>query len=56
MKLVLAVIDGAKPEMVERAISTGQAPALAEIAARGSGIHACTAAFPSVTPAVPGEV
>ena len=50
MKLVLAVIDGAKPEMVERAISTGQAPALAEIAARGSGIHACTAAFPSVTP------
>jgi predicted AlkP superfamily pyrophosphatase or phosphodiesterase len=50
VKLVLAVIDGAKPEMVERAISTGQAPALAEIAARGSGVHACTAAFPSVTP------
>jgi hypothetical protein len=50
VKCVLAVIDGAKPEMVERAISTGQAPALAEIASRGSGIHACTAAFPSVTP------
>ncbi len=50
MKLVLAVIDGAKPEMLQRAITTGQAPALAEIAARGSGIHACTAAFPSVTP------
>ena len=50
MKLVLVVIDGAKPEMVERAIATGQAPALAEIAGRGSGVHACTAAFPSVTP------
>jgi hypothetical protein len=50
VKLVLAVIDGAKPEMVERAIATGQAPALAEIAARGSGLHTCTAAFPSVTP------
>jgi predicted AlkP superfamily pyrophosphatase or phosphodiesterase len=49
-KLVLAVIDGAKPEMLQRAIATGQAPALAEIAARGSGPHACTAAFPSVTP------
>lgn len=49
-KCVLAVIDGAKPEMVQRAIATGQAPALAEIAARGSGIRACTAAFPSVTP------
>jgi Type I phosphodiesterase / nucleotide pyrophosphatase len=50
VKLVLVVIDGAKPEMVERAIATGQAPALAEIAGRGSGVHACTAAFPSVTP------
>jgi hypothetical protein len=36
--------------MLRRAIATGQAPALAEIAARGSGVHACTAAFPSVTP------
>jgi hypothetical protein len=50
VKLVLVVIDGAKPEMLERAIATGQAPALAEIAQRGSGVHACTAAFPSVTP------
>jgi predicted AlkP superfamily pyrophosphatase or phosphodiesterase len=50
VKLVLVVIDGAKPEMVRRAIATGQAPALAEIAQRGSGVHACTAAFPSVTP------
>jgi hypothetical protein len=50
VKLVLVVIDGAKPEMLERAIATGQAPALAEIASRGSGVHACTAAFPSVTP------
>jgi hypothetical protein len=49
-KLVLVVIDGAKPEMVKRAIATGQAPALAAIQARGSGIQTCTAAFPSVTP------
>jgi hypothetical protein len=50
VKLVLAVIDGAKPEQLERAIATGQAPALADIAARGSGVRSCTAAFPSVTP------
>jgi len=50
VKLVLAVIDGAKPEMLQRAIATGQAPALGAIAERGGGVRACTAAFPSVTP------
>src|SRR5919199_802465 len=49
-KLVLAVIDGVKPSMLERAIVTGQAPALATIAQRGSGVLSVTAAFPSVTP------
>ena len=51
MKLVLAVIDGAKPEMVERAIATGPgARRWPRSRTRGSGVHACTAAFPSVTP------
>ncbi len=49
-KLVLAVIDGLKPSMLERAIATGRAPALEAIRARGTYIGACSAAFPSVTP------
>ncbi|HEX4109010.1 MAG TPA: alkaline phosphatase family protein [Solirubrobacteraceae bacterium] len=49
-KLVLAVIDGCKPAMLERAIEAGRAPVLAEIRRRGSYTDRCTAAFPSVTP------
>jgi hypothetical protein len=48
-KLVLAVIDGLKPAMLDRAIRTGRAPALAAIAERGTVTEAA-AAFPSVTP------
>jgi predicted AlkP superfamily pyrophosphatase or phosphodiesterase len=49
-KLVLAVIDGLKPSMLERAIETGRAPALQAIVERGTYVDRCCAAFPSVTP------
>ncbi|HEU4979318.1 MAG TPA: alkaline phosphatase family protein [Solirubrobacteraceae bacterium] len=49
-KLVLAVIDGLKPSMLERAASTGRAPALKAVMDRGTYVPACCAAFPSVTP------
>jgi hypothetical protein len=49
-KLILAVIDALKPEMLDRAIATGRAPALARLRADGVYIEDCVAAFPSVTP------
>ncbi len=49
-KLVLAVIDAMKPAMLERAIATGQAPAMKLLAERGNMVDDCVAAFPSVTP------
>ncbi|MGH2917692.1 MAG: alkaline phosphatase family protein [Solirubrobacteraceae bacterium] len=49
-KLVLTVIDGLKPSMLERAMSSGSAPALAAIRDRGTYVSECCAAFPSVTP------
>jgi Type I phosphodiesterase / nucleotide pyrophosphatase len=49
-KLVLTVIDGMKPAMLERAIALGQAPTLKAIRDRGAYVDDCVAAFPSVTP------
>jgi hypothetical protein len=49
-KLVLTVIDGMKPTMLERAMTSGTAPALKAIADRGTYVADCVAAFPSVTP------
>jgi len=49
-KLVLTVIDGLKPSMLERAMGAGTAPALAAIRDRGTYVSECCAAFPSVTP------
>jgi hypothetical protein len=49
-KLVLTVIDGLKPAMLERAIALGRAPTLKAIADRGAYVDDCVAAFPSVTP------
>jgi hypothetical protein len=49
-KVVLAVIDGLKPSMLERAVAAGRAPALARIMAEGVYVDDCVAAFPSVTP------
>jgi len=50
VKLVLAVIDGCKPSMLERAMATGRAPALHAVVQRGTYVDDCVAAFPSVTP------
>jgi Type I phosphodiesterase / nucleotide pyrophosphatase len=49
-KLVLVVIDALKPSMLERAIASGRAPALARIRDEGVYVDDCVAAFPSVTP------
>ncbi|HET9720968.1 MAG TPA: alkaline phosphatase family protein [Solirubrobacteraceae bacterium] len=49
-KLVLVVIDALKPEMLERAMASGRAPALRRIAQEGVYVSDCVAAFPSVTP------
>jgi len=49
-KLVLAVIDAMKPTMLERAVASGGAPALALLMERGQHVADCVAAFPSVTP------
>lgn len=48
-KLVLVVIDGLAPAMLERALATGQAPALQAVVDRGRAVEA-SSAFPSVTP------
>ena len=49
-KLVLAVIDGARPAMIEQAVAQERAPALSALIERGSYIPDAVAAFPSVTP------
>jgi len=49
-KLVLVVIDALKPAMLERAIASGRAPALARIKNEGVYVDDWAAAFPSVTP------
>ncbi len=49
-KLILVVIDAMKPEMLERAIADGRAPALERIAGEGVYVNDVVAAFPSVTP------
>jgi hypothetical protein len=47
---VLVVIDALKPEMLDRAMASGRAPALQRIAQEGAYVDDCVAAFPSVTP------
>jgi hypothetical protein len=49
-KLVLAVIDSLKPDMLDLAIEEGQAPALEALRERGAYIRDCVSTFPSVTP------
>ena len=49
-KLVLAVIDGAKPAMLDRAVAEGRAPIIAQLIERGSYVRDAVAVFPSVTP------
>jgi hypothetical protein len=49
-KLVLAVIDSLKPDMLDQAVAAGDAPALAALLERGTYIRDCVSTFPSVTP------
>lgn len=48
-KLVLCVIDGLTPELLERALEAGELPALCFLRDRGAYGHAVSA-FPSLTP------
>src|SRR2546430_29836 len=50
LSLALAVIDALKPEMLDRAIEHGRAPALARLVERGTYVRDCVSSFPSVTP------
>src|SRR3954468_17999508 len=49
-KTLLAVIDGCKPSMLQRAVERGEAPAIAAVLERGTFVPELCAAFPSVTP------
>jgi Type I phosphodiesterase / nucleotide pyrophosphatase len=49
-KLVLAVIDSLKPDMLDQAIEEDRAPALAALRSRGTYVRDCLSTFPSVTP------
>ncbi|MDQ3936953.1 MAG: alkaline phosphatase family protein [Actinomycetota bacterium] len=49
-KLVLAVIDALKPEMLDRAVEHGRAPALKTLLEHGTYVRDCVSTFPSVTP------
>jgi predicted AlkP superfamily pyrophosphatase or phosphodiesterase len=49
-KLVLAVIDSLKPEMLDRALAEGRAPALQAVIERGTYVRECVSSYPSVTP------
>ena len=56
-KLVLAVVDGLKPAMFERAMETGRAPAFKAVVDRGTYVSGgASAAFPSVTPVCAGAI
>ena len=49
-KLVLAVIDSLKPDMLDEAVAEGEAPALGALLERGTYVRDCVSTFPSVTP------
>jgi hypothetical protein len=56
-KLVLAVVDGLKPQMFERALETGRAPAFQAVVDHGTYVaEGAVAAFPSVTPVCAGAI
>jgi hypothetical protein len=55
-KLVLAVIDALKPELLDRAMAEGRAPALKAVVERGTYIKDCVSAYPSVTPVASSSI
>jgi hypothetical protein len=55
-KLVLAVIDSLKPELLDRAMAEGRAPALKAVVERGTYIKECVSSYPSVTPVASSSI
>ena len=49
-KLILAVVDGLGPDLLDRAIAAGRAPTIAQLAAAGERRNDCVSTFPSLTP------
>ena len=49
-KLIMAVIDGLGPALLDRAIAAGRAPTLARLQELGERSDACVSTFPSLTP------
>ena len=49
-KVVLAVVDGLGPELLDRALEAGRAPTIAALIDAGSRTDACVSTFPSLTP------
>src|SRR4051812_28728538 len=50
-KLILTVIDGLGPALLDRAVAAGRAPTLAHLQELGERTDACVSTFPSLTPA-----
>jgi hypothetical protein len=55
-KLVLAVIDSLKPDMLDLAIEEGRAPTLSALRDRGTYVRDCLSTFPSVTPVASASI
>jgi hypothetical protein len=55
-KLVLAVIDSLKPELLDRAMAEGRAPALKSVVERGTYVRDCVSSYPSVTPVASSSI
>ncbi len=49
-KMILAVVDGLGPDLLDRAIAAGRAPTIAQLAAAGERRDDCVSTFPSLTP------
>src|SRR5262249_31416665 len=49
-KVILAVIDGLGPALLDRAVAAGRAPTLAGLQQVGERSDACVSTFPSLTP------
>src|SRR3954467_11187385 len=49
-KLILAVIDGLGPALLDRVVAAGRAPTLAHLQELGERTDACASIFPSLTP------
>ncbi len=49
-KLILAVVDGLGPELLDQAIAEGVAPTIDWLAGEGRRTNSCVSTFPSLTP------